>query len=385
MSSLSEYYIKNIHLFYNPEIIKQILKSSGYYMEADLNDLYDYYNEIISNKKNSNISNYSELSDKMLQTIITELIKQKNNKKGNSNINNCNTLIKNIRGGPEEEKEEIYKYFNNSIKKTYYQVYNNNSDHYDMVKNVIDIDSNKDNEILYYTKILYFIISLKLNNDNDELLEKLEKQLKEYINYNSEKSSNENIDIYENINNYIEYKEYNDHYYYSNNYFVEIILKKENNNFIIIFIYIKKPIFLIGENTLISLIERIKESENITVKNILKDKNTILAYNYIDDDYNLKKIKLKHDDKYFNSIFGRMGFKDNSIEYDTLKEEIEKIHNIIMEKKNNEDTDEFDKELKEIYNKSSLRIVNKCKDKYKDNVIKNYMIYGMYLLSLFVH
>tara|TARA_Y100000816_G_C26080850_1_gene569638 strand:+ start:154 stop:1308 length:1155 start_codon:yes stop_codon:yes gene_type:complete len=384
MSSLSEQYINNIHSFYNPEIIKQILKNSGYYMEADLEDLNHYYNEIISNKKNSKVSNYSELSDKMLQTIITELIKQKNNKKSNSNINNCNTLIKNIRGGPNEEKEEIYKYFNNSIKKTYYKLYES-SNQYVMVKNVIDIDSNKDNDILYYTKILYFIISLKLNNDNNKLLEKLEKQLKEYINYDSEKSSNENIDIYENINNYIEYKQYNNDYYYSNNYFVEIILKKEDNNFRIIFIYIKKPIFLIGENTLISLIERIKESENITINNILKDDNTILAYNYIDDDYNLKKIKLKHDDKYFKSIFERMKFDNDSIKYDELKQNIEKIHNIIMEKKNNQDTDGFDKELKEIYNKSSLRIVNKCKDKYKDNVIKNYMIYGMYLLSLFVN
>ena len=384
MSSLSEQYINNIHSFYNPEIIKQILKNSGYYMEADLEDLNHYYNEIISNKKNSKVSNYSELSDKMLQTIITELIKQKNNKKSNSNINNCNTLIKNIRGGPNEEKEEIYKYFNNSIKKTYYKLYES-SNQYVMVKNVIDIDSNKDNDILYYTKILYFIISLKLKNDNNELLEKLEKQLKEYINYDSEKSSNENIDIYENINNYIEYKKHNNDYYYSNNYFVEIILKKEDNNFRIIFIYIKKPIFLIGENTLISLIERIKESENITINNILKDDNTILAYNYIDDDYNLNKIKLQKKDKYFKSIFERMKFDNDSIKYDELKQNIEKIHNIIMEKKNNQDTDGFDKELKEIYNKSSLRIVNKCKDKYKDNVIKNYMIYGMYLLSLFVN
>ena len=35
-----------------------------------------------------------------------------------------------------------------------------------------------------------------------------------------------------------------------------------------------------------------------------------------------------------------------------------------------------------------IRLINHLAssgDKYKDNVIKNYMIYGMYLLSLFVH
>ena len=135
MSSLSEKYINNIHSFYNPEIIKQILKNSGYYMEADLKDLYHYYNEIISNKKNSKVSNhYHEMSDKMLQKIIKELIQQKNNKKSNSNIDNCNILIKDsIRKNKKEEEEDVFNYLNNAIKKRYDEVYKP-QEKYDMVK-----------------------------------------------------------------------------------------------------------------------------------------------------------------------------------------------------------------------------------------------------------